>query len=128
MPRLVGFMREPGLMAPMFIWAIYVAGRLKNAQHALATTIAVLGAAGLPIDRRVRHLGGAGRMYVRHWRCPAEEKNFRVTRQFLGMALLIGGVWLAIFAPVWGLKAKKKRSIPDRSQIAPPQPSLVSHR
>ncbi|GAB6898368.1 hypothetical protein JCM9957A_14580 [Kineosporia succinea] len=120
MPRLVGFMREPGLMAPMFIWAIYVAGRLKMRNTRLLQLLLFLGLLGC------QSTAGFA-IWVVLAVCTSvigdapQKKNFRVTRQFLGMALLIGGVWLAIFAPVWGLKAKEEinpGSISDRTTTA----------
>jgi hypothetical protein len=115
-PRFLGLGREPGVMACLIVWAVFMATRLGFRRRWVA--VLILGLAG------TQSSGGFGVLLLawvltvafvipqRHLGALAG-----MCRQFVGVGLLAVAAYLAVWAPAFGLEAKRDlnpASVQDR--------------
>jgi hypothetical protein len=120
LPRLMGFMREPGLLQAALVWAFFAAGILKIRNRRLAQAALLLGLLGTQSTTGLAVLLATVVAGSVIGDAPRRSKA-PVFRQFLGMALLVAGFYAALFAPVLGVGAKEEAnpgSISDRRDNA----------
>jgi hypothetical protein len=115
-PRFLGLGREPGVMACLIVWSIFTAHRLRMRRR--WTLLLLVGLAG------TQSTAGFGVLLL-VWVLahvlviPARYLNtgLGAARQAVGVGLLFAAAYLAVWAPAFGLEAKREvnpASVSDR--------------
>jgi hypothetical protein len=113
-PRLTGFAREPGWMAMYAAFTFFLLPRLgwgKWRAVALFGLLATASTAGFGVFAVVLTF----ELFLRRREVSSLLADY--VRRLVGLAFLAGAVWLAVYAPVFGLEAKGARdqySVNDR--------------
>lgn len=114
-PRFLGLGREPGVMAALIVWAMFLVSR----QGWPRWTLAVLGV-GLVATQSTAGFGILLGALVLSKYMGVRDSTGRsrgAVRQLVGIAFMAGALYLAIWSPTFGVEAKRQlnaASIGDR--------------
>jgi hypothetical protein len=112
-PRLLGPLREPGLFQAFLVWSYFTVGRLQPRR--LLRFLLLVGILG---TQSTAGFGTFVMMLTVGWILDAERSRWPAGRRLIGVLVVLGALWLAVVAPVFGIQAKQQInevSITDRS-------------